>query len=65
MGSSRLNNAVVLRIHKARLDKLPMVDIALSESDHRKTLLGRFDDVDLRKKSIPVRSVGIQVSINN
>ena len=42
-----------------------MVDIALSESDHRKTLLERFDDVDLRKKSIPVRSVGIQVNINN
>ena len=42
-----------------------MVDVALFESDHRKTLLGRFDDFDLRKKSIPVKSVGIQVNINH
>ena len=45
-----------------------MVDVAndfVFESDHRKTLFGRFDDVDLRRKSIPVKSVGIQVNINN
>ena len=36
-----------------------MVDVALFESDHRKTLLGRFDDFDLRKKSIPIKFVGI------
>ena len=68
MGSSRLNNAMVLHIHKDRLDKLSMVDVAndfVFESDHRKTLFGRFDDVDLRRKSIPVKSVGIQVNMNN
>ena len=64
MRSSRLNNAMVLHIQKARLDKLSMVDVALFESDH-KTLLGRLDDADLRKKSIPIKSVGIQVNINN
>ena len=66
--SSRLNNAIVLHIHKDWLDKLSMVDVAndfVFESDHRKTLFGRFDDVDLRRKSIPVKSVGIQVNINN
>ena len=45
-----------------------MVDVAndfVFESDHRKTLFGRFDDVDLRRKSMPVKSVGIQVNINN
>ena len=45
-----------------------MVDVAndfLFEIDHRKTLFGRFDDVDLRRKSIPVKSAGIQVNINN
>ena len=45
-----------------------MVDVAndfVFKSDHRKTLFGRFDDVDLRRKSIPVKSVGIQVNINN
>ena len=64
MGSSCLNNAMVLHIHKARLGKLSMVDVA-NESDHRKTLFGRFDDVDLRRKSTTVKSVGIQVNINN
>ena len=61
MGSSRLSNAMVLCVHKAQLDKLSMVDVPLFESDHRKILLGRFDDVDLRKKIIPVKSVGIQI----
>ena len=42
-----------------------MVDVPLFESDHRKILLGRSDDVDLKKKIIPVKSVGIQVNINN
>ena len=68
IGSSRLNNAMVLHIHKGQLDKLSMVDVAndfVFESDHRKTLFGRFDDVDLRRKSMPVKSVGIQVNINN
>ena len=39
MGSSRLNNAIVLHILKDRLDKLSMVDVAndfVFESDHRK-----------------------------
>ena len=68
MGSSHLNNAMVLPINKTRLDKLSMVDAAndfVFESDHRKTLLRRFDDVDLRRKTIPVKSVGIQLNINN
>ena len=68
MGSSRLNNAMVLQIQKAQLGKLSMVDVAndfVFKSDHRKTLFGRFDDVDLRRKSIPVKSVVIQVNVNN
>ena len=68
MGSSRLNNAMVLHIHKSRLDELSMVDVAndlVFESDHRKTLFGRSDDVDLKRKSVPVKPVWIQVNINN
>ena len=64
----RLNNAMMLHIHKTGLDKLSMVDAAndfVFESDHRKTLFRRFDDVDLRRKTIPVKSVGIQLNINN
>ena len=51
MGSSRLNNAMVLHVHKDRLDKLSMVDVAnnfVFKSDNRETLIGRFDDFDLR-----------------
>ena len=68
MGSSHLKNAMVLHIHEDRLDKLSMVDVANDfafESDHRKSLFGRLDDVDLRRKSIHVKSVRIQVNINN
>ena len=68
MGSSPLNNAMVLHIHKTRLDKLLMVDVAnnfVFESDHRKRPAWKFDDGDLRRKSILVKSVGIQVNINN
>ena len=42
MGSSCLNNAMVLHIHEARLDKLSMVDVEndfVFESDHRKSCL--------------------------
>ena len=42
MGSSCLNNAMVLHIHEARLDKLSMVDVGkdfVFESDHRKSCL--------------------------
>ena len=66
IGSIRLNNAMVLHIHKDLLGKLSMVDVAndfVFESDHRKTLFGRFEDVDLRRKTIPVKSVEIQVNI--
>ena len=65
MRSSRLNNAMVLHMHKGRLGKLSMVDVSndfVFESDHRKTLFGRFDDVDLRRKNIAVKSVWIQIS---
>ena len=68
MGSCSLNNAMVLHIHKSRLDELSMVDVAndlVFESDHRKTLFGRSDDVDLKRKSVPVKPVWIQVNINN
>ena len=68
IGSSRLNNAMMLHIHKTGLDKLSMVDIAsdfVFESDHRNNLFRRFNDVDLRRKPVPVKSVGIQVNINN
>ena len=68
MGSSRLNNTMLLNIYKARLDKLSKADVAndfVFESEYRQTLFGRFDDVDPRTRSIHVKSVGIPVNINN
>ena len=68
VGSSRLNNAMVLHIHKTRLDKLSMIELAndfVFESDNKNTLSRRFNDIDLRWKTIHVKSVGIQVDINN
>ena len=59
---------MVLHIHKAQLYKLSMFDVAndfFFQRDHRKILFGRFDYVDLRRKSIPVKSAGIQVNTNN
>ena len=53
MGSSCLNNAMVLHIHKDQPDKLSMVDLAndvVFKSDHRKNLFGRFD-IALRTKT--------------
>ena len=46
MGSNRLNNAMILHVHKERLDKLSLIDAAnefIKENDHRKTLFGSFD----------------------
>ena len=66
MSTSRLNNVMVLHVHKERLDKLSMVDIAndfVFESDHRKTLFGTFDAIDLRRKEVVVKSVGVQVNM--
>ena len=65
IGPSGLSN---LHIHNDRLEKLSMVDVANSfvfEGDLRKILFRRFDDVDVGEESIPVKSVGIQVNINN
>ena len=63
MGSSHLNNAMVLHIHKDQLHKLSMADVANDfafKSDNRKTLFVRFDDVNLRGKSLPIKSVGFK-----
>ena len=60
MGSSRLNNAMVFHIHIYLLDKLSMVDVVndfVFDNNHRKTLFRRLNDVDLRRKSIPIKSL--------
>lgn len=66
MGSNRLNNAMVLHVHKERLDKLSLIDVAndfIKGNDHRKTLFGSFDTVDLKRSRVSVKSVGVQVNM--
>ena len=66
MGQNRLNNLMVLHIHKERLDQLSLIDVAndfVKESDHRQTVFGNFDSLDLRRKTSSVKSVGTQVNI--
>ena len=66
MFTGRLNNVMALHVNKERVDKLSMVDIAndfVYESDHRKTLFGSFDPVDLRRSNKVVESIGAQVNM--
>ena len=66
MGPNRLNNTMVLHVHKERLDQLSLIEIAndfVKGSDHRKTVFGSFDTVDLRRNRVRVKSVGVQVNI--
>ena len=66
MRQNRLNNLMVLHIHKELLDQLSLIDVAddfVKESDQRQTVFGEFDSLDLRRKTSSVKSVGIQVDI--
>ena len=66
MGPNRLNNTMVLHVHKERLDQLSLIDIAndfVNGSDHRRTVFGSFDTADLRRNRVSVKSVGVQVNI--
>ena len=45
MSQSRLNNVMVLHVHKNLTDKLSLVDIGnnfISDSSHRESLFGKF-----------------------
>ncbi|MEM7226436.1 MAG: hypothetical protein AAF495_25915 [Pseudomonadota bacterium] len=68
MGMSRLNNTMVLPVHKERLDKLSLIDVAndfVSGIDHRETVFGKFETTDLRSntRKRAVKSVGTQVNL--
>ena len=47
---SRLNNVMILHIHKSYTDDLSLIDIGnefIRESNHRETLFGKFSESDL------------------
>ncbi len=50
MSESRLNNLMMLHIHKERTDSLSLFSIAnnfVDLSDHRQTMFGTFTESDL------------------
>ena len=68
MTQNRLNNSMVLHIHKEKTDDLSMVDIAnyfVEGSEHRMSIFGKFTDLDLRSRSVPVKSCGVNVNLDS
>ena len=53
----RLNNIMILHVHKDHTDNLNLVDVAndfVFGSDHRMQLFGRFDEKDRSRKCLSV-----------
>ena len=66
ISENRLNNSMVLHIHKEKLYNISLIDIGndlVEVNERKKFVLGKFDQSDLRKSSVPTKSVGIQVNI--
>ena len=68
MSKNRLNNSMVLHIHKEHLDTMSLIDIAndfVKDSDHRMHVFGQFHQSDMRT-CLPAltKSIGIQVDMN-
>ena len=66
MTQSRLNNTMVLHVHKEKTDALNLVDVAnefVAGSDHRLNVFGKFSEIDFRRKNVPVKSRSIQVNM--
>ena len=60
MADERLNNLMILHIHREKTDKLDLVDIAnwfVGKNVTRKRMFGRFTERDLSRKR-EFRSVG-------
>ena len=66
MSQNRLNNMMVLHVHKEKTDALKLVNVAnefVFGSEHRLKQFGKFTDIDLRRKDVPVKSCGVYVNI--
>ena len=65
MAQQRLSNIMVLHIHKKRTDKLDLITVAdefIDGSAKRLACFGRFDDINRRRKNVPVKTQSVQVS---
>ena len=62
MADERLNNLMILHIHREKTDKLDLVDIAnrfVGKNDTRKRMFGRFTECGRSRREF--RTVGTQV----
>ena len=65
MGQQRLNNIMILHIHKERTDKLRLTEIAnefVRDSEARLRRFGRFEEVNWCRRNVSVKSQSVQVS---
>ena len=66
ISENRLNNPMVLHIDKEKLYNLFLTYIGndfVEVNERRKFVLGKFDQSDYRKSSVPTKSVSIQLNI--
>ena len=66
MSQNRLNNMMVLHVHKEKTDALKLVNVAnefVFGSEHQLKQFRKFTDIDLRIKDVPVKSCGVYVNI--
>ena len=67
LGVHRPGNRVVRgHTHKNKLDQLNMIDVAndfVFGSEYRKTVFGEFEDVDMRRKAVVVKSQGTKTKM--
>ena len=57
---------MALHVHKEKIDALKLVNIAnefVIGSKQRLKQFGKFTDIDLRRKDVPVKSCGVYVNI--
>ena len=61
----RLNNIMVIHVHKNRSDKLDLITVANKFVDGSEISLARserFNDTERRRKNVPVKTQSVQVS---
>ena len=66
MSQNRLNNMMVLHVHKEKTDALKLVNVAnefVFGCKHRLKQFGKFTDIDLGRQDVPVKSCGVYVNI--
>ena len=64
MGQVRMNNIMVMHVHKDRIDKLSLVDAAndfVSGSEARLSIFGVFQLTDLKRSQVMVKTKAVQV----